>query len=94
MVDARSPLAIRFMNADPHAYEALVVEGGTPVFARELLDGVKPNQLFDAAASTAHADGALAALWLWHDGLAESHAISQSMHDSTGSFWHAQLQYA
>jgi hypothetical protein len=31
----------------------------------------------------------LAGLWLWHDALEESHAISQSLATPAGSFWHA-----
>jgi hypothetical protein len=31
----------------------------------------------------------LAGLWLWHDCLDESHAISQRIASPTGSFWHA-----
>jgi hypothetical protein len=31
----------------------------------------------------------LAGLWLWHDWLDQSHTISQSLHNATGSFWHA-----
>jgi len=30
MTDAQSPLAVKIMNANPHAYEALVVEGIRP----------------------------------------------------------------
>jgi hypothetical protein len=76
--------------ANPRAYEALVVDGGTPALARELLGGVQPEQLvLETALPHAKASGMLAGLWLWHDGLEESHLISQSLHDSTGSFWHA-----
>ena len=39
--------------------------------------------------SKSDASAVLAGLWLWHDALDESHAISQSLHTSTGSFWHA-----
>jgi hypothetical protein len=31
----------------------------------------------------------LAGLWLWLDGLEESHRISQGLATQTGSFWHA-----
>ena len=31
----------------------------------------------------------LSALWLWHDFLDESHAISQEIETTDGSFWHA-----
>ena len=30
-----------------------------------------------------------AGLWLYHDFLDESHSISQDIHSTTGSFWHA-----
>lgn len=30
----------------------------------------------------------IAALWLWHDFLDESHAISQEIHSMEGSYWH------
>jgi hypothetical protein len=66
------------MNANPHAYEMLVAEGGTPTMARELLEGVQPGQLLtDPAASPVGAYTMLAALWLWHDGLSECHEIVQ-----------------
>lgn len=34
------------------------------------------------------ASACIAGLWLYHDFLDESHAISQSIHTATGSFWH------
>jgi hypothetical protein len=82
MADARASLAVTIVNANPHAYEALVVESPTPKLAHELLDSVAPDQLPGGAA-------ALAALWLWHDGLEESHRISQSLDNPDGSYWHA-----
>ena len=33
----------------------------------------------------------LSGLWLWHDFLDESHKISQSIHTSSGSYWHALM---
>ena len=33
----------------------------------------------------------LSALWLWHDFLDESHAISQEIETTDGSYWHAIL---
>jgi hypothetical protein len=90
VADMQSPLANKILNANPHAYEALVAEGPTPKMARELLEGVTPDQLLAAPVkSAAYADVMLAGLWLWHDGLEESHRISQSISDVTGSFWHA-----
>ena len=35
------------------------------------------------------ASSCLSAAWLWNDFLDESHTISQDIHTSTGSFWHA-----
>ena len=32
-----------------------------------------------------------AALWLYHNFLDESHAISQELHTPTGSYWHALM---
>jgi hypothetical protein len=90
MTDARSPLAVKILSANPHAYEALVVEGATPALANELLEGVQPAQLLTVpVASLDSANAMLAGLWLWHDGLDESHTISQSISSPTGSFWHA-----
>jgi hypothetical protein len=90
MTDARSSLAIKIINANPRAYEALVVEGGTPALARELLESVKPDQLLTApAASPIAADAMLAGLWLWHDALEESHTLSQKLNTPDGSYWHA-----
>jgi len=37
----------------------------------------------------AMASACLAGLWLYHDFLDESHALSQEIHTTTGSFWHA-----
>lgn len=78
MADVQSPLAIKIMSANLHAYEALVVEGGTPAFAHEQLDGVQPEQLLGVpGASSVAAYAMLAGLWLWHDGLKECHEIVQ-----------------
>src|SRR5271170_1822118 len=86
----QSPPADKILNANPRAYELLVVTGGTPPLARKLLEGVGPEQLLSGTAGSSGAGSAmLAGLWLWHDGLEESHRISQSISDSTGSFWHA-----
>ncbi len=37
------------------------------------------------------ASACLAGLWLYHDFLDESHAISQDIHTTTGSYWHGVL---
>ena len=86
MTEARSSLAIKIINANPRAYEALVVESGTTDLARQLLEGVRPDQLH---ASPLAANAMLAALWLWHDALEESHLLSQKLDSPDGSYWHA-----
>jgi hypothetical protein len=90
MTDAQSSLAVKIMNANPHAYEALVVEGAAPALARELLVGVKPDQLLTTPIKSPPAAGAmLAGLWLWHDALEESHTLSQKLDTPDGAYWHA-----
>jgi hypothetical protein len=92
MTDARSPLAVKLIGENAHAYEALVVEGGTPPETRKLLEGVKPEQLLSVPVkSPDNASAMLAGVWLWHDGLDECHRIVQKSGESntTFSFWHA-----
>jgi hypothetical protein len=87
VLDLRSPLAVKIIEADPRAYEVLVVEGGTPDLAHELLENVQPDQLLAAAAALPVAPYAmLAGLWLWHDGLDECHQIVQK---SPGELYNA-----
>jgi len=100
MVDPRSPLTVQLIDADPDAYQKLVVTGGTPTRAWQLLADVRAEQL-PANATTSPMAGLamLAGLWLWHDGLDECHRIVQkppveSTTDSrdwtsTLAFWHA-----
>lgn len=42
-------------------------------------------------ADAAMAEACLAGLWLYHDFLDESHTISQSIDNSTGSYWHGLM---
>jgi len=92
MTDARSPLAAKILDANPHAYESLVLDGPAPALAHQLLDGVKAAQLLTAPTAFAGAgDAMLAGLWLWHDALDECHRIVQQPSDAgdaTFSFWH------
>lgn len=64
---------------------------GTPncrVF--ESLRGLTAASLFTAPVTNPDlARACLAGLWLWHDFLDESHAISQDLHTPEGSWWHA-----
>ena len=58
--------------------------------ARASLESATIDAAFAHArvADRAAAAACLAGLWLLHDFLDESHAISQSIADATGSFWH------
>jgi hypothetical protein len=40
---------------------------------------------------TGMVDACRAGLWLYHNVLDESHAISQNLHTTTGSYWHALM---
>jgi hypothetical protein len=85
-----SPLATSILKGGPDAYQKLLVKGGTPSRARELLAGVKPGQLLTVPVKSAHdASAMLGGLWLWHDALHECHEIVQDLVGPTGSFWHA-----
>ena len=46
-----------------------------------------PNKIVEAAMAQACHAG----LWLYHDFLEESHAISQGLANSTGSYWHGLM---
>ncbi len=72
------------------AYVKLVVSrsGADPV--RSQLAALTPEKLLSVPVlSRESAQAMLAGLWLWHDFLDQSHAISQGLHDETGSYWHA-----
>lgn len=71
-------------------YRRLVVSGGGDEDVREMLDTLKPADLFGVPITGQdHAAAALSGLWLWHDWLDESHTLSQGINTPTGSFWHA-----
>jgi hypothetical protein len=95
MTDARSPLAVKIMDANSHAYEALVIKSGTPNLVRELLENVPAERLLQGVVHSApDASAVLAGLWLWHDGLEECHQLVQkapARQDvaATYNFWHA-----
>ncbi len=61
--------------------------------AEDRLRGLTPAALLDGrqAADGGMAQACLAGLWLYHDYLDESHAISQEIHTPSGSFWHGIL---
>jgi len=94
MIDSRSPLAVKILEANPRAYESLVVTGEAFPAAREILKTARPEQLLSVPVkSPAFASALLAGLWLWNDGLEECHRIVQNSPDekstSTYAFWHA-----
>jgi hypothetical protein len=72
------------MEFDSGAYgpivKALLEPGAASKIARH-----KPEELFRGARSPR---GAVSGLWLYHDCLEESHAISQDLPTPEGSFWH------
>jgi hypothetical protein len=71
------------------AYRSLVVSTPGDLKARELLEVLSPADVVRDAKSKTDAAAALAGLWLRHDFLHESHALSQSIETPTGSYWHA-----
>jgi hypothetical protein len=90
---------------DPRAYGPAVAElllprrecslgQGTPNRAVELrIRKLTPETLLAGREVVDHdmAQACLAGLWLYHDFLEESHAISQEIHTPSGSFWHGIL---
>lgn len=94
MHDSTDPLSAaagHLLKLNPDAYAALVVTGAGCVEAKDLLESVKPAELLASGVvkQPEEADATLAGLWLWHDWLEESHAVSQGLHGPSGSFWHA-----
>ncbi len=89
--DPLSATARYLLKLNPQAYTSLVPRGGGSIEAKDLLETLKPAQLLASGTANSPDDGEamMAGLWLWHDWLGESHAISQNLHDTTGSFWHA-----
>ena len=72
------------------AYCALVPDREGPPDARRLLESLQADQLLNRFTSSREDGRAmLAGLWLWHDFLPESHAISQQIDTPSGAYWHA-----
>jgi hypothetical protein len=64
---------------------------GTPnPTARPQLQTMTVEQLFThtRVVDRSMAEACFSGLWLYHDCLDESHALSQNIHTPTGSFWH------
>jgi hypothetical protein len=90
-LDVLSPLAHRLIKLGGEAaYQAPVVRGPGQSEAREALSMVKAQDLLGVPVRQPdEAMAMLAGLWLWQDWLDESHVISQSLDNPSGSFWHA-----
>lgn len=66
--------------------------GQVNVAARPVLEKLSVEQLFEnKIVDKSMANACLAALWLYHDFLDESHAISQDIATAEGSYWHGIL---
>ncbi len=91
--DVLSPLARDVMALNgAAAYGQLVASGSGNAQAKQKLGSIEPAQLVIGPVVNANgAEAMLAGLWLWHDDLEASHAISQGVHTPTGSYWHAIL---
>ena len=88
--DPLSALGRKLLKLDPSAYRRLVPRDPGNAAARDLLQSTRPQDL--VAGQVVRRDDAqamLSALWLYFDFLDESHTISQSLENPTGSFWHA-----
>lgn len=64
------------------AMKQLVVERGALAEQRDVVTQLLEEKAFRGKPAVA------AGLWLYVDELDRSHAISQNIHDATGSFWH------
>ncbi len=93
MLDPTDPLskAGRMVLAlDPSAYRQLVPTSPGITQARDILESLQPSDLLTGTIKNSdEAQAVLAALWLWHDYLDESHRLSQNIETPTGAFWHA-----
>lgn len=79
----------QLLAANPAAYCDLVPRGSGSADVRALLEGAAVEDVVGGPiVSSDDARASLSALWLWHDFLDESHAISQTIDTPTGSFWH------
>ena len=88
-----------FNPADYGSVFTALIDPGRPVAIDEgkantslqaTLQNIDIENAFDSPIiSSDFASSCLSAAWLWNDFLDESHTISQDIHTSTGSFWHA-----
>ena len=89
--DALSPTALAILQLNLRdAYTKLVVTDDGNAETKAALTPLRPEQMISGpVVSRDDARAMMAGLWLWHDWLDLSHEISQQLHFSTGSFWHA-----
>jgi hypothetical protein len=92
-IDSLSSLGRQLLRLDAaSAYTRLVVDSPGNAAAHAMLESISPNDLIDGPiVSRDDADAVMAALWLRHDWLDESHRIAQRLETPTGSLWHAIL---
>jgi hypothetical protein len=88
--DVLSKPAREAIDVRSDAYVRLTPTGGGSTEAKALLARLRPDELLTVPVKRPEdARAMLAGIWLYHDWLDESHAISQELHSPTGSFWHA-----
>jgi hypothetical protein len=88
--DVLSKRAREAIDVRSDAYARLTPTGGGSIETKALLARLRPDDLLSVPVKRPEdARAMLAGLWLYHDWLDESHAISQELHSPTGSFWHA-----
>ena len=76
------------------AQKLMPLAAGSPDPAlRPKLEALSPESAFapQPLRDRDMARACLAGLWLYHDFLDESHEISQSIHSTSGSYWHGLL---
>ena len=83
-----SALCLEMLDQD-RPYDLMPTRPHEPLRSR--LQNASPRDLFTQAdpIDNSAAKCCLAALWLWHDFLDESHQISQQIDTPEGSYWHA-----
>ncbi|HEX8525014.1 MAG TPA: hypothetical protein VF669_22375 [Tepidisphaeraceae bacterium] len=88
--DALSKTGRTILNINPAAYRTLVPTTSGLIQARDILESTQPQDLLASPIRNRdESNGILAALWLYHDFLDESHTIAQGIDTPTGAFWHA-----
>jgi hypothetical protein len=88
--DPLSSLARKLLKLGQSGYSQLVVKGDGDTAARDLLESAQPADLLaEPIRNPDDAAAMMSGLWLYFDWLDQSHHLSQSLENPTGSFWHA-----